>query len=700
MKLLFAAATALTLFFTGIVGLTSPPKPTVASLHAFEEPLIAIGGDSSSNQDSALIAALQIYQQRKSYEDVSAITNYLDANPQSPWKFSLLANLGIIYRKTGHFSKAVDAWEQAWALGKGEKNVQVAALANHVAGELALLVSSLGRTERLAPLLAEIKGRAIYGSASAQLMYASENLRKMKERPGESFKCGPYALGSIRTITHTTGPDDRLITSAQSSVKGFSLTQVRDLSSALKMNYQMAKRQPGASFIIPSVAHWKSGHYAALLKKDGDQYLTIDPTFGQQLLVTSQALEEESSGYFLVPTGPLPTGWQAVSESEGDKVWGRGRVTGTTPSATTPIDTATPPKCPVGMAAYKVFLMLVSMSISDTPVGYTPPVGPDAKATVTYNQLEYGQPSTFSFTNFGPCWVCDWLSYIAVPTSTGAPITVAIRGGGEENYTTYTSVGGTYLGYYSGQIQSQATLWVKAPVSPSTYNTYERRMPDGSKEVFSQGTSSSSPVDVFLTSIVDPKGNTMSLGYDTTSSYYTSTGNLRLTTVTDALGLVTTLTYGFSSDLTKVSQITDPYARSATFNYSSTSPYQLTSIVDVVGITSSFTYGSGSAITSMETPYGTTSFSFSWDGSYTDSGSRALTVTEPDTGQVKVEFDDGPNYPYYLGSLVTNGGSGYTSEPFPIWTDTNTSGHYGISSAAPGYIQYRNTYYWNKKSDA
>jgi hypothetical protein len=158
MKSLFAAATAMSLVFASLLGIDSTAKPTVTSIRAFEEPLVAIGGDQSSVHDSALIAALQTYQKRKSYEEVSAITGYLNANPNSPWKFSLLANLGLVYRKTGHYSKAVDSWEQAWALGKGEKNLNVKALANRVVADLVTLLSSLGRTERVNSLLAEING--------------------------------------------------------------------------------------------------------------------------------------------------------------------------------------------------------------------------------------------------------------------------------------------------------------------------------------------------------------------------------------------------------------------------------------------------------------------------------------------------------------------------------------------------------------
>ncbi len=681
MKLFFSAIVGANLFLSSLVGLhnAGKPQPTVTSIQAFEEPLIAIGGNNSANQDSALIAALQAYQQRKSYEDVSAITAYLNANPQSPWKFSLLANLGIVYRKTGHFSRALDAWEQAWALGKGEKNLQVQALAGRVAAELASLLSSLGRTDELSSLQSEVKGRTLYGSAAAMLISSSDNLWFMKNKPGKSFKCGPYALDSIRTFADKKNFRDPLIVKAQSSTKGFSLTQVRDLSNALKMNYQMAKRQPGADFIVPSVVNWKSGHYAALLKKAGDQYLMKDPTFGQELLVTAQALEDESSGYFLVPSGVLPSGWQTVSDAEGDTVWGRGVANTRDPSALTHNDKKTPCSCPCpGMAAYSIYVMLVCLSIEDIPVGYTPPVGPDLHFKITYNQLEADQPSNFTFFNFGPSWNCSWLSYVTIPAyEAGMSFTtyVNVRGGGREVYeATGTSITDSrgYRSYWASQIQGKAMLWV----SPD-YTTYERRMPDGSKEVFSQPSSSSSPVYMFLTAIIDPQGNSVTLGYDTTSSYYLSTGNIRLTTVTDALGLSTTLTYGLSADPLKVTQITDPYGRSAVFNYTTSAPYQLTSITDVVGITSQFTYGTGSGITQMHTPYGTTTFSFSTTtGSFSN---RSLSVTEPDNSQVYVESRlDGSNYPYGPGDALVPSG-------------------YGLN-IFNGELAYQNTYYWDKKA--
>ena len=691
MKLLMVAIVGIGLLVPSLLSLNNP-GPTVTSLHGFEEPLVALGGTPKDETDADLISAINAFKSRTSYEDVSALTTYLQSHPNSPWKFSLLANLGIIYRETGHFSRAIDVWEEAWGLAKTEqKDIKILCLANRVLADLASLLSSLGRTQRLDSLLAEAKGRPIYGSAMVQLNTANENLWTMKDRPGKSFKCGPYALESIRTFTNEKDSHSDLIRKAQSGSKGFSLTQVRDLSVKLKMNYQMAKREAGADFIVPSVAHWKSGHYAALLQKQGNSFLTKDPTFGQTLLVTSQALEDETSGYYLVPSGSLPKGWQAVSDAEGNTVWGRGVAGGQVPTDTKPMDKKCK-DCPPskGMADYNIFLMLVSLSIQDNPVGYTPLVGPDMEFRITYNQLEYSQPALgSSFTgdfNFGPLWNCNWLSYVVPPTSTGGTAKVYVRGGGQETYPatgSHTTDSGGYLNYYAAQVQGQVTLWL----SPDG-TKYERRMPDGSKEVFSVIDGSGY---YLLKQVVDPQGNHIDFNYD---------GSHRLLTVIDATSQITSLTYGLSGDSSKVTQITDPYGRTAHFKYTNSNPsnpssgiWQLTSIQDVVGITSTFNYYSdpsthiaSSAITSMVTPYGTTTFNASvshFNGAIPLT--RSLSVTEPDGSQVYVESDLDLD-------LV-----GY-SNPYPY---SDNDPYYPTGTGINIYnaeLRWGNTFYWDKKA--
>ena len=105
-----------------------------------------------------------------------------------------------------------------------------------------------------------------------------------------------------------------------------------------------------------------------------------------------------------------------------------------------------------------------------------------------------------------------------------------------------------------------------------------------------------------MTQVVDPAGNAVTIGYD---------ASLRITTLTDALGLVTTLAYEQPGDVLKITKVTDPFGRFATFQYSSG---QLTTITDEIGIQSQFTYASGTdSIDSLTTPYGTTQF-LQWRG--------------------------------------------------------------------------------------
>ena len=71
---------------------------------------------------------------------------------------------------------------------------------------------------------------------------------------------------------------------------------------------------------------------------------------------------------------------------------------------------------------------------------------------------------------------------------------------------------------------------------------------------------------------------------------------MRLTTLTDATGPQTTFSYGPASSPLLVTQITDPFGRSAVLTYDGAG--RLSSITEVIGLTSSFTYDASSLVTS------------------------------------------------------------------------------------------------------
>jgi RHS repeat-associated protein len=305
--------------------------------------------------------------------------------------------------------------------------------------------------------------------------------------------------------------------------------------------------------------------------------------------------------------------------------------------------------CP-GMARYSIHSMLVSLNIVDTPLRYSPPYGPPVDFTVTYNQKETQQPSTFTYSNLGPKWTFNWLAYVSDDPNSQLPLTgVYVPGGGAEMFafdpTTQT---------FGSDPQSHANL-VKTGAT-----SYERRMSDGSKQIFGLSDGAASyPRRVFMTQVVDPAGNAVSIGYD---------GSFRVTSLTDALGQTTNVAYELPADPLKITKVTDPFGRYATFQYSAG---QLATITDEIGIQSTANYLTGTdSVNSLATPYGTTTFTSGQNGT-----NRWIEATDPLGGKERVEY--------------RNQAPGISA------SDPVAPSAAGITNAG---LDMANTFFWDKKA--
>jgi YD repeat-containing protein len=143
-----------------------------------------------------------------------------------------------------------------------------------------------------------------------------------------------------------------------------------------------------------------------------------------------------------------------------------------------------------------------------------------------------------------------------------ADVNLYVGGGGQRTYTDFD----TNTQSFAYQQYDQNLLTRTGPSS------YELLSGDGSKLIFSQSDGAIGTArNIFLTQEVDPQGNAITMTYDT---------NLCLVAVTDAIGQVTTLTYGLPStnivsgpneylfpDPYKLTKVTDPFGRFAIFNY-------------------------------------------------------------------------------------------------------------------------------------
>ncbi len=301
--------------------------------------------------------------------------------------------------------------------------------------------------------------------------------------------------------------------------------------------------------------------------------------------------------------------------------------------------------CPTeGITSWDVHAMVVALTLQDTPVGVTSGSF-SLPFTLNYSHRETGQPDTFTYTNFGPKWTCNWIGILTDETTTLGTATLYERGGGRETFTFPPGADTSAPGPMSQSIITKSATG------------FTRTFSDGSSERYARSDSNR----YFLTSSSDPQGNVVILGYDDSN---------RLASLTDPVGRVTTLTYGLPTDPLKVTKVTDPYGRSAQFTYSGG---RLASIQDTIGIVSSYSYGPGDFIKRLTTPYGSTYFNFgdrTTDPSLGDR--RFLEVTDPMGRKSRVESRDrAPGVP---------GSDAVVPEGMPVG---NTD------------LDLRNTFFWN-----
>ncbi|MBI3851714.1 MAG: hypothetical protein HY298_15780 [Verrucomicrobia bacterium] len=686
---------------------STPTTQELFRARLFEEPLVPIGGEPSAEENTALAAALLGYAKRSGPDDFASLTGFLEKHPRSPWRAALLTDLGLEYYNTAHYSLALEAWQEAWSLGQKATDARGKFLADRAVCELAGLYSRLGRMNELAALLKSVEKRGFIGGATERINIARDALWSMQNEPEVSFRCGPLALQSIKRSLDPQAPVEMEIFKSASTQKGFSLPQVAELSKKVGLNYQMAFRTVSESvksesvnsltkslthklanfFPVPSVVHWKVGHYAAIVRQEGDRYLVEDPTFATTVWATRQALEAETSGYFLIPPGDLPRGWRSVDAQEGQSVWGKGDPSLSDPNIYALNDLQTG-SCRLpfatGMAVSSVHLMLANLQVRDTPVGYTPPVGPPVRFTVRYNHRDYLQPASAVASMFGPKWTHDWNEALVANSATA---TYFVGGGGARIFTGFDTSTQSYA-----PNQYDQTL-----LKRTSTNTYEMVWPDGSKKIFGPDIGA---LGLALRQVVDSSGNAVTLTYD----------QGRLVALTDAIGQVTTISYQHPTNPNLITKVTDPFGRFATFEYDRLAvplPMPnpectnfpsffhtefLVKITDVLGLQSQFDYmqagtscSNNTSITLfsdiieiMVTPYGITSFITS--GPTETNATRIAETQYPDGSADRVEY-----------SRSTN--------TIPA-SDPIASVPVGMTGLYNRFLYARNTYYWSRTANA
>jgi RHS repeat-associated protein len=667
-----------------VPAVTAPPSepefsatPTVAEIvraRIFGEPLVPMG-EPSADENRALAQALLTFHRGGGTDWRPTIGAFLLRYPESAWRASLLANLGVLHNRGHAHTKALEAWYEAWGLARHATDAHGRAVADFAIAEWLLLSASFGHIDGVNRVLKEIDGRDIAGTAGVKIQRARETLGLVLRVRETAVPCAAEAL---LTLFETMGRSAPAAVSAyRSSAKGTSLAQLRDLSAHAGLPLRVVEPMRIGEIPVPSIVHLKVGHYATITAREGDAYRVEDRGRSVSYWIHRDTLFGESSGYFLVRAEEvLGTNWRVVDADTAATI--RGWSVDCPPGSPPP----SPPDCDpsddmaededddpcggagggFGMPVYSFQAVTASLLLRDMPLRYRVPRGPSVPLRVSYHHREALQPQIFTSANVGPKWTFEWLRFVQeVPA--GALGTMAAHTwvyqppGGREVYTT-PDANGVYPAHWA----SRAVL-VRVSASPLRY---ERRLPDGAVEVY--GLSDAAPAGqqrAYLTELIDRFGQRVAFTWD---------AQFRLVAISDAIGQVTTLAYEHAGDPLKITKVTDPFGRFATFAYNQAG--QLAAITDVVGLTSRFAYGANDFVTTLTTPYGVTSFRHEPNDATTLSF-RYVEATDPLGGTEHLEFQ------WHTPSLAATLPGGDVPTGFEAWNDN---------------LDHYNTFYWTKRA--
>src|SRR6266478_1007678 len=428
--------------------------------------------------------------------------------------------------------------------------------------------------------------------------------------------CGPLALGQLAEAMKLSTNTVQSLLAAPAPQRGYSMAELLTLAQTNGLALQAVRRPPGADLVLPSVVHWKSGHFSTLLERKGGTYRTVDTLFGSHGWISSEAVASGSSGAFLVPSAKAPDWWAALRDAEAAAFVG-GATNGTW---TLPDDEGPPPGndccddgddqdancdppsandgpddggggnppppccCDMGMPSWQISEPYCNQFIIDRPLAYRTSNQKWFPLKLVYKNrgIDHGT----NIGGFGPKWECNWLGFVR---SEGGALTSFMTGGAVAKFEAlvphYLTARVMILG------DGEATISILSPTG--AWTTYSTRVPEGAGTNF------------FMDKRLDKYGRVVKYNPETNGTV------LRIKNVVDIDGRTNTIAYTNTSKPHLITSVTDPYGRTAYFKYNTNG--WLTNITDTSGMISSFlyatnTFNNDTSITNINTPYGNTAF--------------------------------------------------------------------------------------------
>ncbi|KJU84001.1 YD repeat-containing protein [Candidatus Magnetobacterium bavaricum] len=490
-------------------------------------------------------------------------------------------------------------------------------------------------------------------------------------------KCGYQALAYLMQKTGSERDVQEVAEILSTTSKGQSIKDLTDIAYSYGLHLTAATISPSEleDVPLPAIMHINggnkeaSGHYWVLEKIENGTLNLFDPQEGRLYRQSKSEFIGQWSGYALMIGDKEGLPGVRLSRNQMEHVYGGCCGVPRAEDNLGCPDGACKGASGVGVggsshASPKWSVNMVSMNLymTDTPIWYNSTIGPSVEISLTYNS----QSANALNEPFGNKWQFNYGSYLVVDTA--GVVTVFMPDGRRDVYSPKSGGG------YNAPYHTYNTL------SELSENNFVLTFPNDTKYVYGipAGTNSLQP---FLVEIRDAYGQKIQFNYDK---------DVHLTSITDAGGLLSVLSYDSSGLVTKV---TDPFGRSAAFRYDD--KRNLIGITDMGGYRASLSYDKNVYLTGLETGLGKSTFYIEPSDDDTSNGSNPypvpggrmwsdyrITVTNPTGG--KEEF-------FYDG---LNGSSWYVSpKHYTSYVDASNNNYksavkdtYSISKSTKGEI--------------
>lgn len=659
-------------------------------------PLAPVGGVPTDEENRHLAEALTALQAGRS----DKLSAFLLAFPSSPWKASILLSHGLQDRQVGRFSKALVNLEQAWNLSRTAKGEPEAKVADRALVEYADLLSRLGHVDRLEALVKEAGKRPLRGGLGFRYWDASSSVQHMRQHPDQAFRCGPASLEAVAEHFKLPFEARKKIEALQPTPRGTHLGQLKDVAESVGLRATGVRLDWEKGIPVPAILHSRQGHFFTVLEQKGTEFRVRDAVQGGEAWMSMAVMAEECDSIGLVlKKGVFVRQGQAIVESELQGLWGAGYTDGPLDPPDTDKKPRWPPNCendkPNGMPRYSTSPYTASLIVEDIPLWHNPQFGNAIEFKCTYSQRNMFTPE-----NLGVNWSLGYGGRIIrsdVPLSPSSPsvnnykaksnlnITASNNGvyvdlGSFSGYKILTPSGAvgridtrrphlnetlTVLDHANKDVYYITGIGVTGTLSEASDCIIKRNRKDGVIETYGS-TPQRVGYEFRLVKISYQDGTAVNFNYDNTG---------RMIGVIDAVGREYVLSYSNARHINYITNIKDPFGRSAKFDYNDKG--QLIRITDMGGLTSEFQYGPTAAapdapvdfLNTLITPYGRTAFAAGMNGI-----DRWLEITDPHGDKERVEFRNS-----------TSGMPGEIGAP---------------SGFLNAYLYYRNTLCWDKRAMA